>query len=169
MLTVDIEIVAGDWPADSDWPALAHACVSAALLASPYGGLAGGCLNVEVSVRLSDNDEVQQLNRDYRHKDKPTNVLSFPMVAPDLLETLACTDDGEVLLGDIILADAVVRAEAQDKGIDLAAHVAHLIVHGTFHLLGYDHLDDAMAAEMESLETAVLASLGIADPYGSDT
>lgn len=169
MLTVDIEIVAGDWPADSDWPALAYACVSAALLASPHGGLAGGCLNVEISVRLSDNDEVRQLNRDYRHKDKPTNVLSFPMVAPDLLETLACTDDGEVLLGDIILADAVVRAEAHDKGIDLAAHVAHLIVHGTFHLLGYDHLDDAMAAEMESLETAVLASLGIADPYGSDT
>ncbi len=168
MITVDVEIAAGDWPSDSDWPALALTCVSAALAASPYGEIAGGRTNVEVSVRLSDNAEVQQLNRDYRHKDKPTNVLSFPMVPVDLLETLDCTDDGEVLLGDIILADAVVRTEAHDKGIDLAAHVAHLIVHGTFHLLGYDHLDDATAVEMESLETAVLASLGIADPYGSD-
>ncbi len=106
------------------------------------------------------------LNRAYRDKDKPTNVLSFPMVQDDLLEVTANTDDGEVLLGDIVLAEGVCAAEAADKGISVADHATHLIVHGTFHLLGYDHMDDNEAEAMEALEITALASLGLADPYG---
>jgi len=88
------------------------------------------------------------------------------MVQADLLEGTANTDDGEVLLGDIVLAEGVCAREAAEKGISIADHAAHLIVHGTFHLLGYDHMEDAEAEAMEALETQSLISLGISDPYG---
>ena len=120
---------------------------------------------VEVSVKLADDDEVHALNASYRGKDKPTNVLSFPMVQDDLLQATANTDDGEVLLGDIVLAEGVCAAEAAEKGVSVTDHATHLIVHGTFHLLGYDHMDDNEAEAMEALEIAALASLGLADPY----
>lgn len=156
------------WPDDADWEALAVRAVAAAVNATPHGALATADAVVEISIRLTDDAEVQTLNRDYRHKDKPTNVLSFPMIAPDLLDTVANTDDGEVLLGDIVLAHGVCTAEADDKGIALPAHVTHLIVHGTLHLLGYDHQGQAEAEVMEQIERDVLASLGIADPYLDD-
>ena len=165
------------WPDDADWEALAVCAVAAAVNATPYGALATADAVVEISIRLTDDAEVQTLNRDYRHKDKPTNVLSFPMIAPDLLDTVANTDandgagpgaGGEVLLGDIVLAHGVCTAEAEDKGIALPAHVTHLIVHGTLHLLGYDHQGQAEAEVMEQIERDVLASLGIADPYLDD-
>ena len=168
MLEVVVDVAAGDWPSSSHWAALAQRCAAAALAASPYAALADLSATVEISVRFSDNDEVQTLNRDYRGKDKPTNVLSFPMVAPDLLEGLADSDDGEILLGDMVLAYGVTAAEAAERGMDLAAHVAHLIVHATLHLVGYDHILDDEADVMEALETRVLQSLGLADPYGSD-
>jgi probable rRNA maturation factor len=114
---------------------------------------------------LTSDTEVQTLNRAYRGKDKPTNVLSFPMVQQDLLVAMANTDDGEVLLGDIVLAAGVCAREAEEKGISVTDHAAHLIVHGTFHLLGYDHMVEAEAEEMEALETRALASIGIGDPY----
>jgi probable rRNA maturation factor len=120
---------------------------------------------IEVSVRLTDDAEVQTLNREYRHKDKPTNVLSFPMVQPDLLEGLANSDDGEVLLGDIVLARETCAREAEEKSVTFADHATHLIVHGTLHLLGYDHQGDSEAEAMEALERAILATLGIDDPY----
>ena len=120
---------------------------------------------VEIAVRLTDDEEVRALNRDFRGKDKPTNVLSFPQVQPDLLETLANSDDGEILLGDIVLARETFAREAAEKGISLADHATHLIVHGTLHLVGYDHMDDVAAAAMEALEVKALASLGIANPY----
>jgi probable rRNA maturation factor len=88
------------------------------------------------------------------------------MVQSDLLEGTANTDDGEVLLGDIVLAEGVCATEAAEKGISIADHATHLIVHGTFHLLGYDHMEDAEAEAMEALETQSLVSLGISDPYG---
>lgn len=153
------------WP-DADWEALAGRAVRAAIALTPYGDLVAAPVAVEVSVRLTTDDEVHTLNRQYRHKDKPTNVLSFPMVQPDLLDTVtANSDDGEVLLGDIVLAHGVCAAEATARAIPVADHATHLIVHGTLHLLGYDHIDDHDADAMEALEVQALASLGIADPY----
>ena len=153
------------WP-DTDWELLAQRAVVAAITHSPYAAFAVDQALYEIAVKLTSDEEVHQLNRAYRDKDKPTNVLSFPLVQSDLLETTANTDDGEVLLGDIVLAEGVCAAEAAEKGISIADHATHLIVHGTFHLLGYDHMEDAEAEAMEALETQSLLSLGISDPYG---
>lgn len=154
------------WSDTTDWEALATAAVLAAIQRTPQGEWTTHPVQIEVAVRLTSDDEVQTLNRQYRHKDKPTNVLSFPMVQPDLLDTVTQGfDDGEVLLGDIVLAHGVCAREATDKGISVATHATHLIVHGTLHLLGHDHGDDVEAEAMEGLERAALASLGIADPY----
>lgn len=153
------------WP-DGDWELLAQRAVVAAITHSPYSSFATEGALYEVAVKLTSDEEVHGLNRAYRDKDKPTNVLSFPMVQSDLLEGTANTDDGEVLLGDIVLAEGVCAREAAEKGISVADHAAHLIVHGTFHLLGYDHMEDAEAEAMEAMETQSLLSLGISDPYG---
>ena len=153
-----------NWP-EQDWEALAASAVSAAIAATPHGELAGIDALVEIAVRLTDDAEVQALNRDYRRKDKPTNVLSFPMVQPDLIDNLANTDDGEILLGDIVLARETCEREAEERGVSIAAHATHLIVHGTLHLLGYDHMLDDEADAMESLEREIMAALGLHDPY----
>lgn len=154
------------WGEDTDWEALTTRAVTAALAATQHGEWIGRAVTIEVSVRLTDDDEVQALNRDYRQKDKPTNVLSFPMVQPDLLDTIGQnSDDGEVLLGDIVLAFETCAREAAEKGITLHDHATHLIVHGTLHLVGYDHLDEGEAEAMEQIERDVLLSLGLADPY----
>ena len=107
----------------------------------------------ELSIALVGDAEIQALNRDYRQKDKPTNVLSFP-------------DEGPApLLGDIVLALETVQREAAEKSISLKHHVTHLIIHGLLHLQGYDHDTDETAAEMEGLEIAALAALNIDNPY----
>ena len=165
MLSVETDVVAGVWPA-LDWPALADAAIRAALAQTPHGHLADGAIGVEVSIRLTDDAEVQTLNRDYRGKDKSTNVLSFPMVQDDLLEGLANSDDGEVLLGDIVLAAETCAREATEKGWALPEYAQHLIVHGLLHLLGYDHeLGETQATAMEALETAACRALGLPEPY----
>ena len=156
------------WPGGTDWQALADTAVTTALRHSPYGGLIDADALIEVSVRFTDDDEVQGLNASYRGKDRPTNVLSFPMVQPDLLPALANTDDGEILLGDIVLARGVCVREAADKGVATETHATHLIVHGTLHLLGFDHLDEAEGDAMEAIERAALAAIGIDDPYAID-
>ena len=153
------------WPGDTDWEALASRAIAAALAVSAQGSLAQARFTVSVSVHFGSDDEVQALNRDYRHKDKPTNVLSFPMIDRDDFAALANTDDGEVLLGDIMLAYQTCAREAEEKGIALAAHATHLAVHGMLHLLGHDHIDDADAGIMEALEVKALANLGIDNPY----
>jgi probable rRNA maturation factor len=164
MIHVETAVETG-WP-DLDWSALADRAVRAAVEASAYGPIATAAYAAEVSVRLTSDDEVRALNRDYRSKDKSTNVLSFPMVQSDLLEALDNSDDGEVLLGDIVLARDVTGSEAAEKDVSLEAHATHLIVHGTLHLLGYDHEQgDAEADAMEEIERAALATLGISDPY----
>ncbi|MDF2494319.1 rRNA maturation RNase YbeY [Sphingomonas sp.] len=153
------------WTQDQ-WEALALAAVRAAIGATPFGTILDAPATVEVSIRLTTNDEVQELNHQYRGKDKPTNVLSFPMVQSDLIDTVSQnSDDGEVLLGDIVLAHGVCTAEAAERGISVADHATHLIVHGTLHLLGYDHINDDEGDAMEAIERDALASLGIADPY----
>ncbi len=165
MLTTETDVASPAWPA-ADWEELAAAAVAAALAQSPWGGLAESPIDIETSIRLTDDAEVHGLNRQYRGKDKPTNVLSFPMVAPDLLDSLANTDDGEVLLGDIVVALETSAREAVEKAWPLAGYVQHLIVHGTLHLLGYDHeTGDADANAMEALESAACRSLGLPDPY----
>ncbi|WP_242096401.1 MULTISPECIES: rRNA maturation RNase YbeY [unclassified Sphingomonas] len=163
---IQIELSADEpWP-EGEWEALATRAARAAIERTPHGGLLTDPATIEISIRLTSDDEVRTLNARYRHKDKPTNVLSFPMVQSDLLETVTQgSDDGEVLLGDIVLAHGVCTAEAADKGVSVETHATHLVVHGVLHLLGYDHLADDEADAMEAIERDALASLGIADPY----
>ena len=164
MLSVETH-QASPWPDALDWDERAGEAVAAALALTPFAELVHAAPLVEVSVRLSDDAEVQVLNRDFRGKDRPTNVLSFPQVQLDLLESLNNSDDGEILLGDIVLARETCAREAEEKGVSLEAHATHLIVHGALHLVGYDHMDDVAAGAMEALEVKALASLGIANPY----
>ena len=162
---LEVETDPGDWPAAIDWAALAEAAVRTAVAHSPARLLLRKSVVAEISVKLAEDDEVQALNAAYRGKDRPTNVLSFPMVQPDLIEGLSNSDDGAVLLGDVILARATCEREALEKNVSVEIHATHLIVHGTFHLLGYEHETDVAAEELEQLERDALAALGIADPY----
>lgn len=127
---------------------------------------AGGVLDgpsAEISVVLADDSTVQGLNRDWRGKDSPTNVLSFAALDDEDAPVVA---GAPLLLGDVILAYGTCEREARDQGKTFAHHTAHLVVHGVLHLLGYDHeADEAEAEEMEALERRVLAAFGIADPY----
>ena len=165
-----IELVIGpDWDEAIDWHSLCEKAVRAAISVTPYANLLQRGFRLEVSLKLSDDAEVRELNADYRDKDKPTNVLSFPLIHRDLLTSLANTDDGEILLGDLILAHGICESEAIDKAISLEDHVSHLTVHGTLHLLGYDHEEEADALMMEELEVSALASLGIGNPYFPST
>lgn len=110
-----------------------------------------------VSLRLVDREESQQLNSQFRHQDKPTNVLSFPAELPPEI--------GLLLLGDIAICAPLVEKEASEQGKSLESHWAHLSVHGILHLLGYDHQDETGANEMESLEIEILEELGFSNPY----
>ncbi len=158
--------VAAEQPWAGDWDRLAEDACRAALGRTAQAGWADAAVLVEVSVRLTSDEEVHVLNRDYRHKDKPTNVLSFPMIQPDLLGTVgANSDDGELLLGDIVLAHGVCVAEAAERGVTVEAHAQHLIVHGMLHLLGHDHMNDAEAEAMETIERDAMTALGLHDPY----
>lgn len=111
----------------------------------------------EVSIRLVDEAESAELNRTYRGKDKPTNVLSFPFEAPE-----GVPND---LLGDLVICVPVVEREAREQGKTSAAHWAHLVVHGLLHLQGYDHIEDDEAEVMEAKEIAILQGLGFPNPY----
>ncbi|HMT40919.1 rRNA maturation RNase YbeY [Sphingorhabdus sp.] len=193
MLEVDIDRTR-DWDGQIDWDRIAEDAVKAAFSVSSHGDLADAPFKMSISIQLSDDQEVHELNRNWRGKDKPTNVLSFPMLESDELAALLSplpfrggvgggaaqplrdigqphpnpSPEGEgleVLLGDMILAYGVCASEAEDKAIPLTRHVSHLIVHGTLHLLGLDHIDEAEAEHMEALEVKALASLGIANPY----
>lgn len=115
---------------------------------------------VEVAVRVVDAEEMQTLNRLYRDSDKPTNVLSFPAADIAGLPPAAAQ-----ILGDVVVCAPVVAREAAEQGKPVADHWAHMIVHGTLHLLGFDHESDTEAAAMEALETRILASQNVTDPY----
>lgn len=154
------------WDDGTDWEALATRAVACAIAQSPLAALAEAATEIEVAIRLTDDAEVQALNRAYRGKDKPTNVLSFPMFDEGALAGLAQGPCPEALLGDIVLARETCALEAADKGIAVSAHATHLIVHGVLHLIGFDHISDHDAEEMEALERLILNDLGLADPYG---
>jgi probable rRNA maturation factor len=149
VMAIDLDLqLAGEWdglPAHEDF----ERWVTAAL---------GSRDDAELTVRVVGREESHELNRTYRGRDSETNVLSFPADLPEGIELS--------LLGDIVICAPLVADEARQQGKTLGDHWAHLVVHGVLHLLGYDHQDDAEAAEMESLEISMLASLGIADPYG---
>jgi probable rRNA maturation factor len=150
------------WPSPPDWGVLATRAAAALTQIAPELANPRLCL----SLVFADDAEVRALNREWRGKDKPTNVLSFPMLERDELLALAPEGPPE-LLGDIALALETCLREAQDKGVSLEHHAAHLIVHGLLHLAGYDHeTSPEDATIMEALEIKALALMGIADPYG---
>jgi probable rRNA maturation factor len=153
-LNIEVSRNAEGWPEHLD--ARAEQAVREALTRSK-ARITGAA---ELSIVLTDDAEQRILNRDWRGIDKTTNVLSFPQIEPF----------GPVsgLLGDIILARETLVKEADEQGVSLDDHFTHLVVHGFLHLLGYDHVEDADALVMEGLETQVLASLGVADPYAED-
>ncbi|BDI61547.1 rRNA maturation RNase YbeY [Qipengyuania nanhaisediminis] len=156
-LDIDIE----GWPAGA-WDQLAERAAEAAAEVEP--ALANARLSA--SVLFTSDAEVHALNREWRDRDKPTNVLSFPMLTRDDLAGLA-HDGPPELLGDIALAHETCAREADDKGVSLDHHAAHLVVHGLLHLAGHDHVDsDEQAEAMEALEIAALAKMGIGNPYG---
>lgn len=157
-LEIDIEF---PWPEAHDWQSFASRAASAAAGVAPELGNP----RLQASLLFADDAEVQALNRQWRGKDQPTNVLSFPMLTrADLLDLAA--DGPPQLLGDIALAYETCVREAAAKGLPVTAHATHLIVHGLLHLAGHDHVTSASDAEaMEALEIKALASLGLADPY----
>ncbi len=146
-VTVDVQRVVADGPDEAD----IRRWVTATLQAE------GHAADAELTVRIVDEAEITDLNRRYRHKDRPTNVLAFPFDAPPGVET--------DLLGDLVIAAPVVRREAAEQGKAETAHWAHLVVHGTLHLLGHDHLTEAEAERMEGREVAILDALGFPNPY----
>jgi probable rRNA maturation factor len=160
---VDLEIdIEEPWP-EGEWGGLAERAVSALAQIAPE--LANPRLSA--SLLLTSDAEVHALNREWRQRDRPTNVLSFPMLVREDLLALPAEGPPE-LLGDVALAYETCAREAADKGIALDHHAAHLIVHGLLHLAGHDHEQgEAEAEAMEALETKALALMGIADPYGA--
>jgi probable rRNA maturation factor len=151
---VDILIEDAGWGDETRWRPYVERWVAAAAAAAD----AEIAEEAELSLVLTGDAAIRVLNRDHRGFDKPTNVLSFPQDDPD-------ADAYGPLLGDIVVARETVEREAAEAGIGLSDHVAHMVVHGFLHLVGYDHLDDAEADEMEGLESAILVGLGLADPY----
>ena len=150
---VDIAVAAERWRAVPDVEARIERAVAAALAAA-------GRAAAPVSLLLSDDAALRRLNAEFRGRDTPTNVLSFPAAAPPGVAV--------PILGDIALAFETCAREAAEEGKPLGDHMTHLVVHGVLHLLGFDHETDAAAAAMEALETRVLAGLGIADPYRAE-
>lgn len=167
-MMLDIAIDADpEWDSSSHWEALVRGAAEAAIAESAFPRISSGTRPVELSVRLTGDEEVRKLNSKWRGKDKPTNILSFPQLSEAELGT-ADMAGPELLLGDLVLARGVCVREAEDKAIPLDSHAAHLVIHGTLHLLGYDHMDDESATDMESREIRALERLGIPDPYGDD-
>jgi probable rRNA maturation factor len=146
-LEIDIQVASPLWAAQP----LAEQTVRAAIAAAAAARAAGG----EVSVLLTDDASIRTLNRDWRGIDKPTNVLSFP----------AAKAAGARFLGDIVVAYETLARECQDADSNFLHHLAHLTVHGFLHLLGYDHQTDAQAEEMEGLESRIMRSMNLPDPY----
>jgi probable rRNA maturation factor len=157
-VSVDVQRHTSQWRAVRGVSAIVRRVATAAVRGAGVAVLP----SVDVAVALADDAMVRATNRDWRAKDKPTNVLSFPAVAPQRLATAP-------FLGDVILAYETVAAEAVTEGKRFEDHLTHLVVHGVLHLLGYDHMTDGDAALMEDRERLILAGLGLSDPYaGTD-
>ena len=170
---IDVDLMLATNQGGIDWGNIAFGqieaekAVDAAVRFAPIPELADPVVPVSVSVKLSDNAEVHALNLEWRDKDKPTNVLSFPMLDDEELDALLAGtyDAPEIMLGDIILAYEICAAEAEEKSIPVAHHATHLVIHGMLHLLGHDHIEEDEAEAMEALEVKALASMGLNNPY----
>jgi probable rRNA maturation factor len=154
-LAIDILVETSGWPPEDALTKIADAATTAAI-ASIGPKLAD---DAELSIVFTDDAHIRVLNGQYRGKDSATNVLSFPGAS-------AKPGTFGPLLGDLVLARETIAREAEEEGISVEHHLTHLLVHGFLHLLGYDHERDDEAVAMEALETAILADLGVADPYG---
>lgn len=155
-IQIDISVSCNEWPDINDH--LEQVALKTLETAKTAEKL--GIDTLELSIVLADDMLVQQLNREYRGKDKPTNVLSFPQMSDDLSD-----ENTARLLGDIVLSFETVNKESEEQNKDFKDHTTHLIVHGILHLLGHDHIEDDMADEMERLEVKILEDLGIKNPY----
>ena len=154
-LKVDVDIRAGSWT--KFLPKADDICCTATTAAIEAAGISE--TNLEVSIVLADDIFIQSLNKLWRQQDVPTNVLAFPCENPDGV-------DGKIrLLGDIVVADGVVKKEALEERKSVADHLAHMVVHGALHLLGYNHVSDEGAREMEGLEKVALFNLDVKNPY----
>lgn len=151
---IDIAVAAGSWPDENELASLCHAAIDAVFKVAPVEALAGS----EVSLVFTDDAAVQELNKRWRDKDKPTNVLSFPGSEPD-------GDLYGPLMGDIVMAQETISRETDELGIEFSHHLSHLVVHGMLHLFDYDHQENDEAELMEDLERQILTGLGISDPY----
>lgn len=167
MIEADVHISSPCWGDAVDWQTLCDDALAAALAQTPFAALTTGDRMVEVAVQFAGDAAVHALNRQWRGKDAPTNVLSFPQLDGDELATLSrlAGEGPEILLGDIILAQETCAREAAEKMVPIDVHASHLIIHGLLHLLGYDHVADAAAEDMEAREIRAMAALGFADPY----
>lgn len=154
MVAIDIQRHSLPWRGIPGVTALVRKAARAALRGSGVDTLP----DAGISIALADDAMVRDANRSFRDRDKPTNVLSFPAVTPDRIATAP-------FLGDVIIAYETVAAEAAAEDKPFADHLAHLVVHGILHILGYDHMTEADATLMESRETLILAALGVPDPY----
>ncbi len=150
---IDIFVEAGAWPAEAELTRLVDRAVAAAFAEIGASGAS------ELSIVFSDDAHIQALNAEWRGKDKPTNVLSFPAFPTSRGGPLP------PMLGDIVLAAETVKREAALEGKPIENHITHLVIHGLLHLLGHDHETDVEAEEMEAIERAALARLAIPDPY----
>ena len=173
-LDISFSLEAGDWEAAvTDVEMLVEAAAHAAFEAAERPEILDDA-TAEMSLVLADDALVQTLNRDYRDKDKPTNVLSFALLDgsddsdDDTDDALAREEGMPILIGDVILAFETVQREAREQGKSIENHLTHLVIHGVLHLLGYDHQSDPDADRMERLETSILARMGIADPYSAN-
>ena len=155
---IDVSVQSGQW--SSAHETLVQRAVQCVLQGLTYTIQSG-----EVSAVLADDNFVQALNNEYRGKNKPTNVLSFPQNEPDEIEIQA---QSFLSLGDIILAFETIEREAEEQNKSFNDHLMHLIIHGTLHLFGYDHIDDQDAEKMEALEIELLEKLGVKNPYETE-
>jgi len=160
-IAVDIIVQAGAWPEEAHLRALAERSLEAACQAAIADGAAEFSAESEVSLVFTDDAAMRELNRQWRDRDRPTNVLSFP-------QSQARSQAMSGLIGDIVLGFETVQREAALEGKPLDDHIAHLVVHGFLHLLGYDHENEEDADHMERLEREGLGRIGIADPYAAD-
>ncbi|PCI49324.1 MAG: rRNA maturation RNase YbeY [Alphaproteobacteria bacterium] len=169
-IELDICLQSPDWDVGfPDYKACIETCFEQIVTQVPEARNFDHIPHLELSILLSDDQNIRELNKDYRGKDKATNVLSFPSLSPEDIDVFlrkgSEIPDFPIILGDIIFAYQTIKDEAREQGISFSDHFCHLCLHGMLHLLGYDHIEDSQADAMEVLEKKLLSKLSIDDPY----